>query len=104
MKTSLIASIKGVQVKDRDMLIITTVDNDIIWVPKKSFDTNAETITFEHKPIGSPFKTKEGVDAVTKVASNVFVGYGIQRITKFNAKELLDHMAAKGMSNALQLS
>lgn len=104
MKVEIIASFNFTTVDGRDMLIVTTVNNNVIWVPKHKFDTNAETITFKPMKAGDEYTTKDGSTAKLLKDRNEFLGYGKQIIKKFDTKEILDHLVNKGVTPTFALN
>ncbi len=104
MKTALIASWKLVIAKGREMIIVTTVNNDTIWVPKSQFDTNAEQITFKSLKKGSDYTNSQGVVAHLAADREEYIGCGKQIVKKFNSMELIDHMIAKGVTPTFAMS
>lgn len=107
MKTELIASWR-IQPKagkmTQDMIIVTTITGKEIWVIKTQFDTNAEQITYVEMKAGDTYTNKEGKPDKLKADRNEFRGCGKQIIKKYDAMQMLDYMASKGMTNALSLS
>ena len=104
MKTQLIASWKQVNNGVRDMYIINTIDGEVIWVNKSSFDTNAEQVTFRVMKAGDEYTTKDGVVEKLKADRNEFLGCGKQVVKKFNSMEILDHLVAKGITPTFAMS
>ncbi len=87
-----------------DMIIVTTISGAEVWVNKHQFDTNAEQITYNVMKAGDEYTNKTGDKATLVADRNEFKGCSKQIIKKYDAKEMLDYMASKGMTNALSLS
>lgn len=98
------ASWKLVNNKGREMYIVTTISGAIIWVPKAQFDTNAEQITYSTMKAGDTYTNSKGEAAKLKLDRNEFLGCGKQIIKKYDTKEILDHMIAKGVTPTFALS
>lgn len=102
MKTELITSWTVATFESKDYYIVNTTSGASIWVPKDKFDSNAETITYEHLEVGAEYTRKDGSIAKRTKAGNNFKGCGKQVMKKFASQEdMLTFMAEKGMKVSL---
>lgn len=104
MKTELIASWKLVDNKGKQMYIVNTTSGEKVWATKGQFDTNAEQISYKPMKIGDKYINSKGEEAKLIADRNEFEGCGRQIVKKYDAKELLELVASKGLTNALTLS
>lgn len=104
MKTEIIASWKLVLAKGREMYIITTTLGNTIWCTKNQFDSNAETITYQPLVKGTEYTNSKGEKAQLQADRNEYIGSGKQIVKKYDAKEILDHLASKGITPTFSMS
>jgi hypothetical protein len=104
MKTSLISSTKSVTVNGREMIVATLADGATVWIPKVQFDSSAESVTYNPRKAGEKYVTRDGVEGVLKADRNDFVGAGKQVVRKYSALELIEALAAKGITPTFALS
>lgn len=110
MPTELIASHKNVTARGRDMVIVTTKSNAIVWVPKNQFNEQAETISYTILKKGDKYTSRtpnekgEFEEGILKVDRNSFDGAGPQFVPKYSSMELVDRVLAAGKTPSFNLS
>lgn len=103
MTTELIAGTKPAISKGKDMVIITTTSGAAIWVPKHQFEPNSDQVSYEPLKAGHKYM-KDGKEFETSKDRNEFVCAGVQRIKKYDAKEILASVVAAGVTPSFSLS
>lgn len=118
--TELIQGTKEVIVKGKAMIIVTTQSGKTIWVSKSQFSEQAETITYNEYKAGDTFiATRDsnrlnaagdaplylkGATVARLSAATEFVCFGQQRVKKYSAMEILDHLIGKGITPTFSLA
>ena len=104
MKTEIIASWKLVTKEGRELYIINTISGATVWVSKNQFDTNAEQISYKTMKAGEKYIKKDKTEGVLIADRNEFLGCGKQVVKKYDTLEIMDHLAAKGVTPSFNLS
>jgi hypothetical protein len=101
MKTKQILGTKNVNFNGADYVVVTTVDNDIIWVKKDQFDTSAETITYTARKAGDKYTDKSGAEQTLKTDRNDFNCLGKLGVAK--TVELFEKLQKLGITPAINV-
>ena len=119
MNTERIASYNPLTAKGREMVMVTTVTGNVVWVPKARWNESAETISYEPMKKGATVTARADStrlnaeqqpiyrkgDQITLTADrNEFKGVGKQIVEKFSAIQVLDHLINKGITPSFSLA
>lgn len=100
MKTELISSVKPVTTSKggKEMLILTTIEGNVVWVPKSQFDASADTVTFNSMKKDDTYTKADGSQGQLIADRNEFVGCNKQVVKKYSTMEIMDHLISKGIT------
>lgn len=103
-KSALIGTTKSVVVAGRTMIIVTTQDNQVIWVPQAQFDASAEAITYLPRKKGDKYAKADGTEGVLKQDRNDFVGFNAKPTKAAASEAIMAFLLSKGVTPMFSFS